>query len=97
LKHFQQAPNARLLAEHQLEEPFAVYVFPDQHIWKCDTVREIYRLLCRQKSELGVFLRFACGDALEAIEACMTPEQVQKRYGRRSGDYLWRLDLEVGL
>jgi len=48
------------------------------------------------KERAGSFLSVACGDARGAIEACMTPEQVQKRYGRRSGDYLWRLDLEVG-
>jgi hypothetical protein len=35
--HFQQAPNPRLFVEHQLEESFAAWVFPDQHIRKSDT------------------------------------------------------------
>jgi len=52
-------------------------VFPDQHIWKYDTVWEIYRLLCRQKSELGVCLSVACGDARGAIEEVMTPKKIQ--------------------
>jgi len=65
-----------------------------EHIWKYDTVWEIYRLLCRQKSEQGVCLSVACGDTRGAIEACMTPEQVQKRYGVDQeiifGDWIWK-------
>jgi hypothetical protein len=32
---------------------------------------------CRQKSELGVCLSVACGDARGAIEEVMTPKKIQ--------------------
>jgi len=84
LKYFQQAPNARLLAEHQLEEPFAVYVFPDQHIWKCDTVREIYRMLPTKEdifSELEFVFKFYRGWCGQGNRRIYVEETNSKMYG----------------
>jgi hypothetical protein len=75
-------------------------VSPDQHIRKSDNfLREIYRRLPAKAdsfSGLGfVYLSFACGSMLLAIEEFRVPKQIET-FLRSSRHCPWRLDLETG-